>query len=148
MIDELQTAARAIPLEVEIVRANNRPEIDTAFEIVEQKRAEALWVGTGSLFLNNRKQITSLAASYAIPAIYPLREFTEVGGLMSYGSSIADRSRSAGNYVGRILRGEKPANLPVMQNTKCDLVINLQTAKTLGITVPLSLHTQAEEVIE
>ena len=113
-----------------------------------QKQVQALWVSPGSLFLNRREQITNLAAHYAIPAMYPLRQFTEVGGLISYGSNIADRSRQAGVYVGRILKGEKPSDLPVMRNTSFDLVINLRTARTLGLKVPVTLHTEAKEVIE
>jgi putative ABC transport system substrate-binding protein len=147
-IEELQAAAAAISLEIGTAVAKNSQEIDDLFAAFAKKRAEALWVGPGALLLNCREQITSLAARYAIPAVYPLREFTEVGGLMSYGSNIADRSRQAGVYVGRILKGEKPADLPVMRNTKFELVINLRTAKSLGIAVPLSLHTEADEVIE
>jgi putative ABC transport system substrate-binding protein len=146
--EELRTATAGLGMKIDLVRANTNTEINSAFETIAHKQAEGLWVGTGSLFLNSREQITSLAARYAIPAIYPLREFTDVGGLMSYGSSIADRSRLAGIYAGRILNGENPADLPVMRNTKFDLVINLRTAKALGIAVPVSLHTQAEEVIE
>jgi putative ABC transport system substrate-binding protein len=100
------------------------------------------------LFFSHREQITKLAADHALPAIYALREFTEVGGLMSYGSNIANRSRQAGVYVGRILKGEKPSDLPVMRNTSFDLVINLRTAKALGLKVPVTLHTLAKEVIE
>jgi putative ABC transport system substrate-binding protein len=121
----LQTAAAAIAQEIEVLPAGTR-DIDAAFEAVVQKQADALWVSPGSLFLNRREQIVSLAARYAIPAMYPLREFTEAGGLMSYGSNLADRSRQAGIYTGRILKGEKPAYLPVMRTTKFDLVINLQ----------------------
>ena len=148
VIADLQTAAAAIAQEIEVFPAGTSRDIDAAFEAVVQKQADALWVSPGSLFLNHREQIVSLAARYAIPAMYPLREFTEVGGLMSYGSNLADRSRQAGIYTGRILKGEKPADLPVMRTTKFDLVINLRTARMLGITIPLSLHMQAEEVIE
>jgi putative tryptophan/tyrosine transport system substrate-binding protein len=145
---ELQAAAVTIALEIRVLTASTSRDIDVAFEIITQQQADALWVGPSALFLNCREQITSLAARYAVPAVYPLREFAEVGGLMSYGSNLVDRSRQAGIYVGRILKGERPADLPVMRNTKFELVINLRTAKMLGIRVPLSLHTQAEEVIE
>jgi putative ABC transport system substrate-binding protein len=148
VIDDLRMAATAIGLQIELIRANTSPEIDAAFEIFAQKQVQAVWVGPGSLFLNRREQITNLAAHYAMPAIYPLREFTEIGGLISYGSNIADRSRQAGVYVGRILKGEKPADLPIMRNTKFDLIINVRTAKALGLKVPITLHTEAEEVIE
>lgn len=148
VVDELRTAAKAIGLQIEVVTANTGPDIEAAFEIFAQRQVQALWVSPGSLFLNRRKQITSLAAHYAMPAIYPLREFTEIGGLISYGSNIADRSRQAGIYAARILKGEKPADLPIMRNTKFDLVINVRTAKALGLKVPITLHTEAEEVIE
>ena len=113
-----------------------------------QKQADALWVSPGSLFLNRREQIVSLAARYAMPAMYPLREFTEAGGLMSYGSNLTDRSRQAGIYAGRILKGEKPGELPVQQGTRVELFLNLKTARTLGLTVPTALLVRADEVIE
>jgi putative tryptophan/tyrosine transport system substrate-binding protein len=148
VVKELQEAAGAVALQIEIMKAGTSQEIDAAFDAFRKKQVQALWVSPGSLFLNNRIQITKLAAEHALPAIYPLREFTEAGGLMSYGSSIADRSRQAGTYVARILKGEKPAELPVMRNTTFDLVINLQTAHALGLKVPIVLHTEAKEVIE
>jgi putative tryptophan/tyrosine transport system substrate-binding protein len=145
---ELRAAAATIALEIRVLTASTSRDIDVAFEIITQQKADALWVGPSALFLNCREQITRLAARCAVPAIYPLREFAEVGGLMSYGSNLADRSRQAGIYVGRILKGERPADLPVIRNTKFELVINLRTARMLGISIPLTLHTQAEEVIE
>jgi putative ABC transport system substrate-binding protein len=148
MLDELRTAAKVAGLEIEAVTANTQSEIDAGFKTLAQKQVQALWVSPGSLFLNRREQIINLAAQYALPAIYPLREFTEHGGLISYGSNIADRSRQAGLYVGRILKGEKPGDLPVMRNTKFDLVINLRTARTLGLKVPVTLHSEADEVFE
>jgi|RhiMethySRZTD1v2_1073278.scaffolds.fasta_scaffold62355_2 putative tryptophan/tyrosine transport system substrate-binding protein len=148
LLDELRTAAKAAGLEIEAVTANTDAEIDTAFKALGQKQVQALWVSPGSLFLNRRDQIINLAAHYALPAIYPLREFAEHGGLISYGSNIADRSQQAGQYVGRILKGEKPGNLPIMRNTKFDLVINLRTARTLGLKVPVTLHSEANEVFE
>ena len=148
IVDELRTAAKVTGLEIEAVTANTGSEIDAAFKIFAQKQVQALWIGPGSLFLNRREQIINLAAHYALPAIYPLREYTEFGGLISYGSNIADRSRQAGLYVGRILKGEKPGDLPVMRNTKFDLVINVRTARTLGLKVPTTLHSEANEVFE
>jgi putative tryptophan/tyrosine transport system substrate-binding protein len=148
IIDELRTAAKVTGLEIEVVTANTGSEIEAAFRTFAQKQVQALWVGPGSLFLNRREQIINLAAHYALPAIYPLREFTELGGLISYGSNIADRSLQAGLYVGRILKGEKPGDLPIMRNTKFDLVINIRTARTLGLKVPVTLHSEANEVFE
>jgi len=148
IIDELRTAAKVTGLEIEVVTANTGSEIEAAFRTFAQKQVQALWVGPGSLFLNRREQIINLAAHYALPAIYPLREFTELGGLISYGSNIADRSLQAGLYVGRILNGEKPGDLPIMRNTKFDLVINIRTARTLGLKVPVTLHSEANEVFE
>jgi putative tryptophan/tyrosine transport system substrate-binding protein len=148
MLDELRTAAKAAGLEIETVTAHTESEIDAGFKALAQKQVQALWVSPGSLFLNRREQIINLAAQYALPAIYPLREFTERGGLISYGSNIADRSQQAGLYVGRILKGEKPGDLPIMRNTKFDLVINIRTARTLGLKVPVTLHSEANEVFE
>jgi ABC-type uncharacterized transport system substrate-binding protein len=148
ILDELRTAAKAAGLEIEAVTANTESEINVGFKTLAQKQVQALWVSPGSLFLNRREQIIDLAAQYGWPAIYPLREFTERGGLISYGSNITDRSQQAGLYVGRILKGEKLGNLPVMRNTKFDLVINIRTARTLGLKVPVTLHSEANEVIE
>jgi ABC-type uncharacterized transport system substrate-binding protein len=148
VLDELRTAAKAAGLEIEAVTADADFEIDVAFKTFAEKQVQALWVSPGSLFLNRREQIINLAAQYTLPAIYPLREFTEHGGLISYGSNIADRSQQAGLYVGRILKGEKPGDLPVMRNTKFDLVINLRTARALGLKVPVTLHSEANEVFE
>jgi putative tryptophan/tyrosine transport system substrate-binding protein len=147
-VEELRTAAKVAGLEIEAVTANTESEIDAGFRTLAQKQVQALWVSPGSLFLNRREQIINLAAQYALPAIYPLREFTEHGGLISYGSNIADRSQQAGLYVGRILKGVKPEDLPVMRNTKFDLVINIRTARTLGLKVPVNLHSEANEVFE
>jgi len=148
ILDELRTAAKAAGLEIEAVTVSTESDIDVGFKTLAQKQVQALWISPGSLFLNHRERIINLAAQYELPAIYPLREYTERGGLISYGSNIADRSWQAGLYVGRILKGEKPGNLPVMRNTKFDLVINIRTARTLGLKVPVTLHSEANEVIE
>ncbi len=148
LIIDLQTAASRVGMQIEVLTATTNDEISTAFEALVKNGADAIWVSPGALFFNRRVQIVSLAARHAVPAIYPFREFVEVGGLISYGSSIWDRSRLAGIYVGRILKGEKPANLPVLRATKFELVINVQTAKILGITVPPVLLSQADEALE
>jgi putative tryptophan/tyrosine transport system substrate-binding protein len=148
MTTTLQAAAAAIDRQIEFFAASTNRDIDAAFASVVQKRADALLVLPSPLFLDRRVQLVTLATRYALPAIFPFREDAEVGALMSYGSSATDQFRQVGIYTGRILRGEKPADLPVMRSTKFEFVINLQTARTLGITVPPSLLAIADEVIE
>jgi putative tryptophan/tyrosine transport system substrate-binding protein len=148
MIEETRAMAAAIGGQIEAFTAGTAREIDAAFASLVQKRVEALVVGLSALFDNRRVQMTTLAAHHRLPAIYALRDFVEVGGLMSYGASYTDNARQLGIYTGRILKGEKPADLPVMQPTKFELVINLQTARTLGIEVPPTLLATADEVIE
>jgi two-component system, cell cycle response regulator DivK len=136
---ELQTAARAHGMGLLIFDASRSTEIDTAFAELAQQRVDALQVSSDGFLLTHPDQIVALAAHYAIPAVYAWPQYPAVGGLMSYGTNIRDAWRQAGIYTGRILKGEKPANLPVQQATKIELVINLKTAKTLGLAVPLSL---------
>jgi putative ABC transport system substrate-binding protein len=144
----MRDAARALDRNLVIVSASTQSEIDAAFATIAQQKASALVVG-GDPFLNSRRdQIVALAARYAIPAIYEGRAFAEAGGLMSYGASLADGYRQVGVYTGRVLKGERPADLPVVQAGKFEFVINAKTAKTLGLEVPLKLHQLADEVIE
>jgi putative tryptophan/tyrosine transport system substrate-binding protein len=143
-----QTAAAAIGRQIEFLNASTNREIDAAFASLAQKRFDALLVANIPLFINRRVQLATLAARHAVPAIYASREFAEAGGLMSYGASLTDLYRQVGIYTGRILKGEKPADLPVMQPTKFEFVINLQTARLLGIEVPPSLLAITDEVIE
>jgi putative ABC transport system substrate-binding protein len=143
-----QETASAIVRQIEVFAARTSDEIDAAFESMAQKRVEALLIGTNAFFTGRRLQLATLAVRHALPAIHFTREFVEVGGLMSYGASITDMNRQGGIYVGRILKGEKPADLPVLRPTKFELVINLSTARALGLTVPPSLLSIADEVIE
>ena len=146
-IPELQAAASSIGVQVEVLRASNHDEIDDAFARILQTRIEALLVSPGQLF-SDRVEFTAFATRRAVPTMYHDREFAEVGGLISYGSSLADQYRETGIYAGRVLKGGKPADLPVVQSSKFELVVNLHAAKLLGITVPPSLLATADEVIE
>ena len=145
---DLEPAARVLGLQLQFYDASTSKEIDAAYATLVRERPDALFVGSDTLFTNRRVQLIALAARHALPAAYSVRESVEAGGLMSYGTSLADMYRQVGVYAGRILKGEKPADLPVMQATKFELVINLQTAKLLGLTVPPMLLAGADEVIE
>ena len=128
--------------------ANDDREIDAAFASVKQQQIEALLVSPSTLFLSRRIHVASAAMRYAVPVIYPDRQYAEAGGLISYGPDVVDQFRQIGIYVGRILKGERPADLPVMQPTKFELVINLKTAKAFGLTIPETLLATADEVIQ
>jgi putative tryptophan/tyrosine transport system substrate-binding protein len=145
---ELRAAAAAIGKQIEFFTASNVREIDTAFSELVRSGADALVVGGSSLFPSRSVQLATLAAHYRLPAIYYDRRTVEVGGLMSYGANIQDAARQAGIYAGRILKGEKPEDLPVIQVIKFEFVLNLQTARTLGLTVPPTVLAIADEVIE
>jgi putative ABC transport system substrate-binding protein len=145
---DVQGAARAMGSQIQILNASNSREIDAAFATFVHERPDAVFVGIDVYFNLRRAQFVNLASRYAIPAVFVNRDFAEIGGLMSYGSDIADSRRQAGVYTGRILKGAKPADLPVVQASKFELVINHQTARMLGITVPPSLLATADEVIE
>jgi putative ABC transport system substrate-binding protein len=148
IIADAQEAARAKDVALQILKAWVETEIDSAFASLNQTEARALLVGADPFVANRPEQLVALATRYAVPAISESREFAELGGLMSYGPSITDTYRRAGNYAGKILNGTKPADLPVQQPTTFELVVNLKTAKELGLTVPPSILARATEVIE
>jgi putative ABC transport system substrate-binding protein len=147
-VSELQAAARVAGQEIVVVNASHERDFDAAFETLVQRRADALLVDGDVLFNDRRDRLVELAARHRVPAIYQARETAIAGGLMSYGPSIADGYRQLGIYVGRILKGTKPADLPVLRPTKFDLVINLKTAKALGLDVPPTVLARADQVIE
>jgi putative ABC transport system substrate-binding protein len=145
---DVETAARVIGLQIRALKASTGHEIDAAFATLEGKPSNVLFVSGDPFFTSRRVQLALLAAHHSIPSTYGTREIVEAGGLMSYGANIPDGWRQAGIYVGHILKGEQPANLPVVQSSKFELVINAQTARTLGLAVPSSLLAIADEVIE
>jgi putative tryptophan/tyrosine transport system substrate-binding protein len=148
VLQEVESAARAMALHIQVLRASNGREIGTAFAAFERERPDALFVSGGPLFTARRVQLATLAARHMIPMTSANRQITETGGLMSYGANITDAYRLVGVYAGRILKGERPADLPVVQATKFELVINIETARILGLTVPPTLLAVADEVIE
>jgi putative ABC transport system substrate-binding protein len=145
---EMTAAASTIGIELNVIRANDSSGIDAAFAALVGNKTDALVVGADPLFFSRRSQLVTLATRHAVPAIFTVREFAEAGGLMSYGASLIEAFRHIGVYAGRILQGTKPTDLPVMQSTKFDFVINLTTAKALGLEVPPTLLARADEVIE
>jgi ABC-type uncharacterized transport system substrate-binding protein len=147
-LQDVNSASRALRQQVHIVNAANERELDAAFAAFTQLKAGALLVGSNAYFTSRRDQIVALAAQHAIPAVYDQREFAAAGGLMSYGTNLGDTYRLMGVYTARILKGEKPTDLPVQQPTKFELVINLKTAKTLRLDVPATVLARADEVIE
>jgi putative tryptophan/tyrosine transport system substrate-binding protein len=148
VITEVQAAASSMGQQLEILTATTKRDLGPAFSAAVQKRIDALLISADPLFTNSPVQLATLAARHGMPAIYALREFAQAGGLMSYGSNFAELFRQAGIYTGRILKGEKPADLPIPQATKFEFVVNLQTAEALGLEVPATLLALADEVIE
>jgi putative ABC transport system substrate-binding protein len=145
---DVESAARAMGLQIQVLNASTSREIDAAFATIVRERPDALFVGNDAFFNARRVQLALLAGRHGVPAIYSDRELAEAGGLMTYGSNIVDTYRQVGVYAGRILKGAKPADLPVVQSTKFELVINAQTARMLGLTVRDKLLATADEVIE
>jgi putative tryptophan/tyrosine transport system substrate-binding protein len=147
-LNDVQEAARAVGQQIYVLRASTEREVDAAFTTAKELQAGAMLVGTSFLYIVQREQIVALAARAALPTIYGQREYMSAGGLMSYGTNLADAYRQAGVYTGKILGGTRPADLPVVQSTKFELTINLKTAKSLGLEVPPMLLARADEVIE
>ena len=145
---DMPEAARALGLQIQVLKASTSREIEAAFAALVRDRADALFVASSGFFSSRRVQLATLAAHHRVPAAYSLREFVETGGLMSYGTDLLDAWRQVGVYTGQILKGAKPADLPVLQSTKFEFVINMQTARALGLEVPNSLQLLADEVIE
>ena len=145
---EAETASRALGMRLVILNASNSNDIEAAFEILSAERIKALLVGGDPLWTVQRFQLAALAARHAVPAIYAVREIVDAGGLMSYGASVSNAYRLAGNYAGRILKGEKPADLPVQQSTRIEMALNLKTAKALGLAIPEALLATADVVIQ
>jgi putative ABC transport system substrate-binding protein len=148
LLRDTQVTAAKLGLQLDVLNASAERDLDGVFATLTQLRAGALLIGADALFIEQSRQLAALTIRHAIPASFHFREFVAAGGLMSYGGSITDAHRLAGIYAGRVLRGEKPADLPVQQSTKVELSINLKTAKALGISVPLSLLGRADELIE
>jgi putative ABC transport system substrate-binding protein len=144
----VQTAASAVGVQVEILTVTTNRDINPASAGVAQKRPDGLLISPDPLFTNRLVQLATLAARHSMPTIYSLREFAEVGGLMTYGSNFTDLFRQTGNYTGRVLNGEKPAEMPILQPTKFEFVLNLQTAAAIGLDVPPTLLARSDEVIE
>jgi putative ABC transport system substrate-binding protein len=147
-LKDVGAAARAMGLQIEVLNADSSTEIDAAFETIGRARPDAVFVAVTPFFNGRRVQLTQLAAFHRLPATYPLREYADAGGLMSYGTDVVDAYRQGGLYVGRILKGAKLADLPVVQSSKFELVINAQTARMLGLAVPPTLLARADKVIE
>ena len=147
-VRDAQAAGRTMGLQIRVLNAGGGKEIEAAFATLAHDRPDALLVGSGPPFATRRVQLVQSAAYHKIPAIYPLRQYVEIGGLVTYGTSLTNAYRQVGVYTGRILKGAKPAELPVVQSTKFELAINAQTARMLGLTVPPSLLARADEVIE
>jgi putative tryptophan/tyrosine transport system substrate-binding protein len=145
---DVEAAAHAIGQQIQVLNASSSGDFDMTSTALARERPSALLVGSDPFFVNQRERLVSLAARHGLPALYPLREYVQAGGLISYGTSLTDASRQGGIYVGRILKGAKPAELPVAQPTKFELVINLKTAKALGLNIPQTLLATADEVIE
>jgi len=148
ILRDVEAAARAIGLQVQVLNASTSREINAAFEDVGRDRPDAVYVGSNTFLTARRIQVVQLAAFHRLPAVYPTPDFVQVGGLMSYGANVMDAFRQLGIYAGRILKGAKPADLPVVQSSKFDLVINAETARMLGLAVPPMLLARADEVIE